>query len=53
MRGFLDQACFYNMVMYIITSKWNSTFGIIGYSSADKMTTKVFKKNKTWSVCFA
>ena len=32
------------MVMYIIASKLNSTFGTIGKATADKMTAKVVEK---------
>ena len=34
------------MVMYSITSKFNSTFGMIGKATADKMTAKVVSKLK-------
>ena len=34
------------MVMYSITSKLNSTFGMIGKATADKMTAKVVSKLK-------
>ena len=33
------------MVMYIITSKLNSTFGTIGKAMGVKMTAKAFGKN--------
>ena len=38
------------MVMYIITSKLNSTFGMIGKATGVKMTAKAVGKNS--SSCF-
>ena len=39
------------MVMYIITSKLNSTFGMIGKAMGVKMTAKAVDKNS--SSCFS
>jgi len=33
------------MVMYIIASELNPTFGTTGYTTADKMTAKVVGRN--------
>jgi len=38
------------MVMYIIASKLNSTFGTIGNAMADKMTAKVVRRNSELSL---
>jgi len=38
------------MVMYIITSKLNSTFGTIGKATGIKMTAKAVSKNSSFRV---
>jgi len=36
--------------MYIITLKWNSTFGTIGKATGVKMTAKVVGKNSSFRI---